>query len=122
VLAVLPLSLAVELGQAFLPSRSESLGDVAAQTVGTLIGLVLQAWLGRRAQLRLVNLMTALDARSRARHLLHLYLLALLLFNVMPLDLTLDAGELYASGAMGGCCGCRSAGPGRALPNSPTTW
>ena len=95
VLAVLPLSLAVELGQAFLPSRSESLGDVAAQTVGTLIGLVLQAWLGRRAQLRLVNLMTALDARSRARHLLHLYLLALLLFNVMPLDLTLDAGELY---------------------------
>lgn len=95
VLLVLPLSLTLELGQGFLPSRSESLGDVLAQTVGTLVGLGLHTVFGAQVQARLAGLGLALDSQSRAAHLLHLYLVALLLFAVMPLDLTLDVGELY---------------------------
>ncbi|MFT3817989.1 MAG: VanZ family protein [Rubrivivax sp.] len=95
VLLVLALSLLVEVVQAFLPGRSESLGDVAAQTAGSLLGLVLQAAWGRRAQRYLAGLAAAHDRQSRALHLLQAYLLAMLLFAVMPLDLTLDLGELY---------------------------
>lgn len=95
VLLVLPLSLALELGQGFLPGRSESLGDVLAQTAGTLVGLGLHAAFGAQLQARLAGLALALDSRSRTEHVLHVYLVALLLFAVMPLDLTLDLGELY---------------------------
>lgn len=95
VLLVLPLSLLVEYGQGFLPGRSESLGDVVAQTAGTVLGLVLHAGLGTRVQAWLVALSSAVDTQSRTTHLLHGYLAALLLFAVMPLDLTLDVGELY---------------------------
>lgn len=95
VLLVGLLSVGVEWGQGFLPGRNASLGDVLAQTAGTLLGLALQAGYGRRAHAWLAATGTALGARSRAAHLLHGYLLALLLFAVMPLDLTLDLGELY---------------------------
>ena len=95
VLLVLPLSLLVEWGQGFLPGRSESLGDVLAQTAGTVLGLALHAAFGGRARHRLAAVGAALDGRSRAVHALHLYLLGLLLFALMPLDLTLDLGELY---------------------------
>jgi glycopeptide antibiotics resistance protein len=96
VLAVLPLSLGVEWVQGFLPGRSESLGDVLAQTLGTALGVLLQRVFGDRARRRLAALEGALDARSRALQALHLYLLGLLLFALLPLDLTLDLGELYA--------------------------
>lgn len=92
---VLPLSLLVEWGQGFLPGRSESLGDVLAQTAGTVIGLLLHALAGGPIRRRLAALDAAMDLRSRAAQVLHLYLLGLLLFAVMPLDLTLDVGELY---------------------------
>lgn len=95
VLAVLPLSLGVEWLQGFLPGRSESLGDVLAQTLGTALGVLLQRMFGDRARRRLAALEGALDARSRALQLLHLYLLGVLLFALMPLDLTLDVGELH---------------------------
>ncbi len=95
VLLVLPLSLLAEYGQGFLPGRSESLGDVLAQTAGTMLGLALHARFGMRVQMWLASIGSAMDARSRVAHLLHGYLAALLLFAVMPLDLTLDVGELY---------------------------
>lgn len=95
VLLVLPLSLLAEYGQGFLPGRSESLGDVLAQTVGTVLGLILHAGFGVRVRAWLIALGSAVDAQSRMAHLLHGYLAALLLFAVMPLDLTLDIGELY---------------------------
>lgn len=95
VLLVLALSLLVEVVQAFLPGRSESLGDVAAQAAGSLLGLALHAVWGRRVQRYLAGLAAAHDRQSRAQHLLQAYLLAMLLFAVMPLDLTLDLGELY---------------------------
>jgi glycopeptide antibiotics resistance protein len=95
VLLVFALSLLVEWGQGFLPGRSESLGDVLAQTVGTLLGLLLHRLFGRRAQARFAKLGGALDARSRVAQALHVYLALMLLFAVMPLDLTLDVGELY---------------------------
>ncbi|ODU10876.1 MAG: hypothetical protein ABS84_02660 [Rubrivivax sp. SCN 71-131] len=95
VLMVLALSLLVEWGQGFLPGRSESMGDVLAQSAGTLLGLLLHALAGPRMRRRLAALDAALDARSRVAQMLHLYLLGLLLFALMPLDLTLDLGELY---------------------------
>lgn len=95
VLLVLPLSLLVEWGQGFLPGRNASLGDVLAQTTGTVLGLGLYGAFGPRARQRLAAVGAALDARSRAVQALHLYLLGLLLFALMPLDLTLDLGELY---------------------------
>lgn len=95
VLLVLPLSLLAEYGQGFLPGRSESLGDVVAQTAGTVLGLVLHAGFGVRVQAWLAAISSAMDGQSRAAHLLQGYLAALLLFAIMPLDLTLDIGELY---------------------------
>lgn len=95
VLLVLPLSLLAEYGQGFLPGRSASLGDLLAQTVGTVLGLILHVRFGPRVQTWLATISSAMDTQSRAAHLLHGYLAALLLFAIMPLDLTLDVGELY---------------------------
>ncbi|BBL33981.1 hypothetical protein Nstercoris_00209 [Nitrosomonas stercoris] len=95
VLLVLALSVLAEYGQGFIPGRSESLGDVLAQTAGTIFGLILHARFGNQARVWLIKVGTAVDTQSRVTHSLHGYLVALLLFAVMPLDLTLDIGELY---------------------------
>lgn len=95
VILLLALSLVMELGQAFLPGRSASLGDVAAQCVGSAAGLLLHAGFGRRVQAYYTIAASRFDLQSRVLHVLQVYLVLLLLFAVMPLDLTLDVGELY---------------------------
>ena len=94
-LVLLTLSVTIEFVQGFLPGRNPSLGDVIAQGFGSVAGLWLQALFGRRVLAHFVAASALHDQQSRLRHLLQIYLVLLLLFAVMPMDLTLDVGELY---------------------------
>lgn len=86
---------AIEFVQLYFPQRTVSQNDILAEGLGGLIGLVLQARVGGSA----MRLADALRAHEKGQpptvRLLHAYLLALLAFNVLPLDLTISPVELY---------------------------
>lgn len=91
----LALSSAIEFSQVWFPPRVPSKADIVAQTIGTLAGAA--AWLVTGS--RLTALLRSLAGASRdepgARWFLYLYLLGLLLYSLLPLDLTIQPQELY---------------------------
>lgn len=93
--AVAALSLGVEFAQSFFPPRDPSWTDVAAQWLGALAGLLAQAVLARPFAELLARLTAAGSRAGRAQAWLSAYLLLLLAFSVMPLDLSLSPVELY---------------------------
>lgn len=93
--ALLVFSLSIEFAQMFFPPRNPSFNDVLAQFVGTLVGLALHHRLGARFGGWLQRLGTVSGPLSRLHALLALYLVLLLAFNVMPLDLSISPIELY---------------------------
>jgi VanZ family protein len=89
------LSVAVEFAQMFLPARNPSWSDVAAQWAGAAAGLVVfAAWGGRFAAL-LQGLSRQQPAHSRVTQWLGVWLALLVLFSMMPLDLSISPVELY---------------------------
>ena len=89
------LSVAIEFSQLFVEGRVSSQNDVVAETLGSLIGASgwlafgppLLAWLGRA--------MEAGRPRERVEHLLEAYVALVLLYMILPLDLTVRPAELY---------------------------
>lgn len=94
-LALCALSLGIEFAQVFFPSRTPSWSDVVAQWCGSLTGLVLHAVFGSRFARALQRLGAHHTVRTRTTQWLALWLVGLLLFSLMPLDLTLLPVELY---------------------------
>ena len=93
--ALLLLSVAVEFGQVFFPPRTPSWSDVAMQALGSGVGLLLHALLGARARVFVAGLSAAQPVAQRLQRWLMLYLLLLLAWQLMPLDLSLSPVELY---------------------------
>lgn len=89
------LSVGIEFAQVFFPPRSPSWSDVIAQWCGTLTGLVLYLVYGRRASAILQGLGRRQSGEHAAARWLMVWLAGLLLFNMMPLDLSLLPVELY---------------------------
>ena len=87
------LSSAIEFAQVYFPTRTVSLRDVVAETIGGSLGGCLWLAFGRRLTAKARA--RADGGSSRAAWLLPAYLLALLLSRVMPLDLTISPGELH---------------------------
>ncbi|MEY3252073.1 MAG: hypothetical protein RL227_1046, partial [Pseudomonadota bacterium] len=93
--ALVLLSVGVEYGQVFFPPRTPSWTDVAMQVLGSTAGLALYAGLGARAHGLVAALSARLPVAQRLERWLFVYLLLLLVWQVMPLDLSLSPVELY---------------------------
>jgi len=89
------LSVAIEFTQIFFPPRTVSINDIVAEGIGGAIGIVC-AWLfGPRARGWLAKLDAARGTTALADRALWIYLGLVLLYNVMPLDLTISPAEIY---------------------------
>ena len=95
VAAGIGLSVAVEFAQIFFPPRQPSATDIVAESVGSAIGAGLWLVAGRTvtAWLRDPRPPAAIGP-SVLQALLLVYVLGLALAELMPLDVTVDLGEL----------------------------
>ncbi len=93
-LSCLLLSLAVEFGQVWLPSRTASRIDVIAQILGTIVGLGMWLAFGNRLSHWLRAWTGENQPANRVGLFLWIYLAGLCLYNVLPLDLTVHPMEI----------------------------
>lgn len=89
------LAVGIEFTQVFFPARTVSLNDITAEAAGAAVGLVVHAVFGSRLRDWALGWWRTEGARPLAGRMLNGYLVLLLLFAVMPLDLTVSPVELY---------------------------
>lgn len=89
------LACSIEFTQIFFPQRTVSQNDIIAETVGGILGLVAQAFWGNQLQELIGSLWRNENQANRLNRLLHAYLLVLVVFSVLPLDLTISPVEIY---------------------------
>ena len=89
------LAVAIEFIQLFFPQRTVSQNDIFAESVGGLIGLAVHWFYGTRFQNWLRGFWLQEMQQARLVRVLHGYLILLLAFNILPLDLTLSPVELF---------------------------
>ncbi len=102
VVACVLLALGVEFLQVFFPVRTDSASDVVAQTSGAVVGSV--AWLAIGERIT-AWLRASLKERERSavfQRVLLAYCVIWALTQVMPLDLTINPGELARKYRRGG--------------------
>ncbi len=87
-------SIAVEFGQIFFAARSPSVSDVVAQFLGAATGIVAWWLWGARTWRRYFR-DTAVRAGDRYARLLVVYGVGMLLYQLAPLDLTVNPHDLY---------------------------
>lgn len=95
------LACSIEFTQLYFPQRTVSQNDIIAETLGGVLGLVAQAIWGNRLQDLIGSLWRKENQASRIKRMLHAYLVGLLLFNILPLDLTISPVEIYHKWAEG---------------------
>lgn len=99
VLALIPtmtaLSAAIEFFQLWFPARTTSVNDVAAETLGGVLGVA--AWLafGQGGTQRVRAAWAGLGPGDWAAKALPFYLLFLVIAHGMPFDLTLSPWQIY---------------------------
>ncbi|HSD37622.1 MAG TPA: VanZ family protein [Rhodocyclaceae bacterium] len=93
-LACFVLALGIEFTQLFFPPRTISQNDIFAETLGALVGICLHVVRGPSIVTWLSGWWLVERGRATATRALHGYLIVMLAFSVMPLDLTLSPVEL----------------------------
>jgi glycopeptide antibiotics resistance protein len=88
-------SVAIEFAQIWFAGRTTSLNDIAAESIGGGLGVLLWMVLGPRAVVWLRLYSSDRRPRSTVRWLLEAYLLGFAIFSVIPLDLTISLTDLY---------------------------
>ncbi len=93
--AAIALSLGIEFTQLFFPQRTVSQNDILAESLGGVIGVLV--WWGAGA--RFVDWLTSWQqthARAAlAERLAWVYLAGVVVYNVLPLDLTISVVEIF---------------------------
>lgn len=89
------LAFFLEFSQIYFPPRTVSQKDVLALSLGGLLGAVAQLRWGPVVGQWLGTLWQEEQGRSGLLKALHLYLLVVLLFSILPLDMTVSAVEIY---------------------------
>ena len=89
------LAFALEFSQLYFPPRTVSQKDILALSLGVIAGSAAQFRWGAVVEDWLSMLWQHESHRVRVIRLLHVYLLVLFVFNMLPLDLTLSLVELY---------------------------
>lgn len=96
----LAVSITVEFLQLFFQSRSTAYSDIVAQAIGAVLGMA-GWWLwGRRLWPRYFRAGETLPGDGYTR-LLILYLVAMLLYQLTPLDITVHPGDLVEKWQLG---------------------
>ncbi len=92
--AGLALSVAVEFAQLWFANRVSSIHDIVAQGLGTLFGIGIWLLAGKRFTQWLDKYATSYASRDALAWLLDAYVLALVLWSLLPLDVITSLGEL----------------------------
>ncbi|MFQ5733245.1 MAG: VanZ family protein [Planctomycetaceae bacterium] len=90
------VSVAVEFGQLWLDTRVTSLRDIAAQFWGSGAGIVLWALAGPRLAEKLDDFLRSRDPARRVEWLLHAYVVGLIVYSLLPFDLTYAPSQIFA--------------------------
>jgi VanZ family protein len=85
----------LELAQFWFPPRTPSRSDILAQTAGGIIGAELWMVCGDFVTDRLRSYFGERAAGSQIQRLLEFYLVGLLIYRILPLDLTISPAEIY---------------------------
>lgn len=88
-------SVALEFSQLWFPGRTVSQNDVFAETMGGLIGAGLWLAIGDPLVGWLRSVSNERASRGRFDHLLTFYVVGLLIYMVLPLDLTIRPAEIW---------------------------
>ena len=98
-LAVIPvataLSLGIEFVQLFFPQRTVSQNDVFAETLGGVLGVALWWAAGARFTVWLGGWREEHSRDALAERVAWTYFAGVLVYNVLPLDLTISAVEIF---------------------------
>lgn len=89
------LAFFLEFTQIYFPPRTVSQKDILALSLGGLIGATAQLRWGELVGQWLDTLWRAEQGRSGLVKFLHLYLLVVFLFSILPLDLTVSVVDIY---------------------------
>ncbi len=89
------LSMTIEFAQLWVADRTSSQNDVVAETLGALVGGMLWLLLGPLLIVWLGKVMNASRPRERIEHMLEAYVALVVVYMLMPLDLTLRPAEIY---------------------------
>lgn len=89
------LSIGIEFSQIFFPPRTVSLNDILAETIGTLLGVLLWWVAGQRFRRWLTGWMRTGASSGWPGRLLYTYLFGLFVYSLLPLDLTLSPVEIF---------------------------
>ncbi|MDO9284711.1 MAG: VanZ family protein [Aquabacterium sp.] len=89
------LAVALEFTQVFFPGRTVSQNDIAAESAGAALGLCLHAARGPHIRRWLQGWWNAEQGLPFAQRLLHGYLVLMLVFALMPLDLSLSPADIF---------------------------
>jgi glycopeptide antibiotics resistance protein len=89
------LSLAIEFTQLFFPQRTVSQNDIFAEAVGGVLGVLAWWGTGRRFVEWLTGWQRFHSRAALAERFAWVYLAGLLVYNVLPLDLTISVVEIF---------------------------
>lgn len=89
------LSIAIEFAQIWFPARTVSQNDIAAEILGATIGAGLWLAMGPGVVAWLRSWARPASPSSRLDKLLGAYGIGLVLYSLMPLDLTISLSELH---------------------------
>ncbi len=93
--ACVALSLGIEFTQLFFPQRTVSQNDIMAESVGGLLGIVAWWSFGSKALAWYEGWHLSRAPADLAERLAWAYLVGIYAYNLLPLDLTLSAVELF---------------------------
>ncbi|AFL75532.1 VanZ family protein [Thiocystis violascens] len=89
------LSFSIEFTQLFFPQRTVSQNDILAETLGGIVGVALAWRYGSGLRDWLTAWTQARTASSMLEKLAFVYLFGMIGYNVLPLDLTISAVEIF---------------------------
>ena len=89
------LSIAIEFTQIFFPARTVSQNDILAEALGGQLGVALWWLTGSRFVTWLQSWQRVLSQAEFAEQLAWTYLAGLVVYNVLPLDLTINPVDLF---------------------------
>lgn len=93
--AATTLSLGIEFTQLYFPQRTVSQNDIFAESLGGLIGVLIWWGTGRRFVDWLQSWQQTHARSALAERLAWVYLAGVLVYNVLPLDLTISLVEIF---------------------------
>jgi glycopeptide antibiotics resistance protein len=93
--AAILLSLGIEFTQLFFPQRTVSQNDILAESLGGLIGVLVWWGTGSRFVDWMLSWQHTHARAALAERLAWVYLAGVLVYNVLPLDLTLSLVEIF---------------------------